>query len=633
MPLVNFSNVDFDEIKQSIKDYLQSNSNFTDYDFEGSNLSTIIDTLAYNTYISSYNANMVSNEVFLDSATLRENVVSIARNIGYLPRSRKSARANISFEVDVSGTNVVAVTLKSGPVVLTSASFANISFTFCILDDITVPVDSTGFAVFDDIDVFEGTFLTQQYIVSSRLPNQKFLLPNPGIDTDSIRVVVRDSSLSNVKRKYSQYDSLIDANKDTPLYFLRETEGETYELLFGDGVFGTSIQEPNVIDVTYVTSSGKAANGATNFTFAGRIEDNNGNAITNGIGGVTTNESGLGGDDIESVESIKKLAPNIYASQNRAVTSTDFEALVPRLYGEAESVAAFGGEDLDPPQFGKVFVSIKPYNGVFLSEEIKRNIQLELKKYSVAGIVTEIIDLKYLYIEVDTNVYYNQNLVSGPAEINNLVTTNIINYSDSTQLNKFGARFKYSKFGKVIDDSHDSITSNITTIKIRRDMQAFLDQFVEYTLTFGNRIHVKSEIGFNIKSSGFTVSGISGTVYISDAPNRDLVTGSIFLFKLNSPNEPVIIKRDIGTINYSTGLIKLNPINIIETEVNRGTSLVEISACPFSNDVLGLRDLYLQMDTTYLNVNMIPDQVSSGSDISGGSYTVSSSYSNGSLTR
>ncbi len=385
--------------------------------------------------------------------------------------------------------------------------------------------------------------------------------------------------------------------------------------------------------MTYVTSSGKAANGATNFTFAGRIEDNNGNAITNGIGGVTTNESGIGGDDIESVESIKKLAPNIYASQNRAVTSTDFEALVPRLYGEAESVAAYGGEDLDPPQFGKVFVSVKPYNGVFLSEEIKRNLQLELKKYSVAGIVTEIIDLKYLYIEVDTNVYYNQNLVSGPAEINNLVTTNIINYSDSTQLNKFGARFKYSKFGKVIDDSHDSITSNITTIKIRRDMQAFLDQFVEYTLTFGNRIHVKSEIGFNIKSSGFTVSGISGTVYISDAPNRDLATGSIFMFKLNSPSEPVIIKRDIGTINYSTGLIKLNPINIIETEVNRGTSLVEISTCPYSNDVLGLRDLYLQMDTTYLNVNMVPDQVSSGSDISGGSYTVSSSYSNGSLTR
>ena len=633
MPLVNFSTVDFDEIKQSIKDYLQSNSNFTDYDFEGSNLSTIIDTLAYNTYLSSYNANMVSNEVFLDSATLRENVVSIARNIGYLPRSRRSARANISFEVNLTGTNVVAVTLKAGPVSLTSNSFNNASFSFCTLEDVTVPVNSNGFAIFDNIDVYEGTFLTSTFTVNSRIPNQRFILPNIGIDTNSIRVVVRDSALSTVKRKYSQYDSLIEADKDTPLFFLRESEGETYELLFGDGIFGTELVEPNQIEVTYLSCSGSASNGASNLTFVGRVEDNNGNIITNGIGGVTTNESAIGGDEIESVESIKKLAPNIYASQNRAVTALDFESLVPRLYGEAESVAAYGGEDLNPPQFGKVFVSIKPFNGVFLSDEIKRNLQLQLKKYSVAGIITEIIDLKYLYVEVDTNVYYNMSMASGPAEISNLVTNNIIKYADSTQLNKFGARFKYSKFGKIIDDSHDAITSNITTIRMRRDLQAFLNQFVEYTLGYGNRIHIKSEIGFNIKSSGFTVSGISGTVYMSDVPNPDLSTGTIFSFKLKSPAEPVIVKRNIGTIDYITGLIKLNPLNIIATEVNRGTSLVEISACPYSNDVLGLRDLYLQMDSNYLNVNMIPDQVSSGTDISGGSYTVTSSYSNGSLTR
>ena len=633
MPLVNFSTVDFDEIKQSIKDYLQSNSNFTDYDFEGSNLSTIIDTLAYNTYLSSYNANMVSNEVFLDSATLRENVVSIARNIGYLPRSRRSARANISFEVNLEGTNVVAVTLKAGPVSLTSNSFNNSSFTFCVLEDITVPVDSTGFAVFDNIDVFEGTFLTSVFQVNSRIPNQKFVLPNSGIDTNSIRVDVRTSPLSTVKRKYSQYDSLIEADKDTPLFFLRETEGERYELLFGDGIFGVELEEPNQIEASYLSCSGSVANGVSNLTFVGRLEDNNGTVITNGVGGVTTNESATGGDEIESVESIKKLAPNIYASQNRAVTALDFESLIPRIYGEAESVAAFGGEDLTPPQFGKVFVSIKPFNGVFLSDEIKRNLQLELKKYSVAGIITEIIDLKYLYIEIDANVYYNMSMASGPAQVSNLVTNNIIKYADSTQLNKFGARFKYSKFVKIIDDSHDAITSNITTIKMRRDLQAFLNQFVEYTLGYGNRIHIKSEIGFNIKTSGFTVSGISGIVYMSDVPNPNLTTGTIFLFKLKSPNEPVIVKRNIGTINYSTGLIKLNPINIIATEVNRGTSLVEVEACPFSNDVLGLRDLYLQMDTNYLNVNMVPDQVSSGSDISGGSYTVTSSYSNGSLTR
>lgn len=633
MPLVNFSSVDFDEIKQSIKDYLKSNSEFTDYDFEGSNLSTIIDTLAYNTYISSYNANMVSNEVFLDSATLRENVVSIARNIGYLPRSRKSARANVTFSIDVSGTPVVAVTLKAGPCCLTSQSFSNTSFSFCVLEDITVPVDSNGIATFEGIDIFEGSFLTQSFIVNSRLPNQKFILPNSGIDTDTIRVTVKDSVSSSVKRKYQQYNSLINADKDTPLYFLRETEGERYELLFGDNVFGVKLKDPNEIIINYLTCSGKSPNGLSNFSFAGRVEDNNGNALTNGFSSITTNEAAIGGDDIESVESIKKLAPNIYASQDRAVTSTDYEALVPRLYSEAESVASYGGEDLDPPQYGKVFISIKPYNGVFLSEEIKRNLQLQLKKYSVAGIVTEIIDLKYLYLEVDTNVYYNQNLVGGPAQVKNAVTNNILKYADSTQLNKFGARFKYSKFGKIIDDSHNSITSNITNIHMRRDIQALLNQFVEYDLGFGNEIHVKSEIGFNIKSSGFSVSGISGTVYMSDAPNPDLKTGSIFLFKLNSPTEPVVIKRGIGTIDYMSGLIKLNPLNIISTEVTRGTSLIEVSACPHSNDVLGPRDLYLQMDSVYLNVNMIPDQISSGSDISGGSYTVSSSYSNGSLIR
>ena len=633
MPLVNFSSVDFDEIKQSIKDYLKSNSQFTDYDFEGSNLSTIIDTLAYNTYISSYNANMVSNEVFLDSATLRENVVSIARNIGYLPRSRKSSRARITFSIDVSGTPIVSVTLKAGPVCLTSAAFSNVSFSFCTMEDITVPVDSTGTATFEDIDIYEGSFLTQSFTVNSRLPNQKFILPNSGIDTDTIRVNVKDSSSSSVVRKYSQYSSLINADKNTALYFLRETEGERYELLFGDGIFGVQLEEPNEIIVNYLSCSGASPNGLSNFSFAGRVEDNNGNALTNGFSSITTIEPAIGGDDIESVESIKKLAPNIYASQDRAVTATDYETLVPRLYGEAESVAAYGGEDLDPPQYGKVFISIKPYNGVFLSEEIKRNLQLQLRKYSVAGIITEIIDLKYLYLEVDTQVYYNQNLVGGPSQVKTAVTNNIIKYADSTQLNKFGARFKYSKFGKIIDDSHDSITSNITTITMRRDLQALLNQFVEYSLGFGNRIHIKSEIGFNIKSSGFSVSGISGTVYMSDAPNVDLKTGTIFLFKLNSPTEPVVLKRGIGTIDYETGLIKLNPLNIISTEVTRGTSLVEISACPYSNDVLGPQDLYLQMDSVYLNVNMIPDQVSSGSDISGGTYTVSSSYSNGSLTR
>ena len=555
---------------------------------------------------------------FLDSATLRENVVSIARNIGYLPRSRKSSRANISFSVDASSSNASIVTLKAGPVALSASNFNKQSFTYCIMEDITVPVDSTGTATFENIDVYEGSYLNSVFVVNSSLPNQKYILPNTGIDTDNIKVIVRDSSTSSVTRKYTRYDNLIGVDESTPLYFLRESEAETYEILFGDDVFGKGIEEPNQIEVTYLSCSGSVANGLSNFTYIGSLQDQNGASVTSGISGVTVNQTSSGGREIETVESIKKYAPNIYASQNRAVTSTDFESLIPRIYPEAESVSAYGGEESDPPQYGKVFISIKPYNGVFVSEEVKRNIQLELRKYSVAGIVSEIIDLKYLYIEVDTNVYYNSNLTPGSSQVTTSVTNNIINYANSTQLNKFGARFKYSKFIKVIDDSDEFITSNITIIHMRRDLSPLQNQFVEYNIGFGNEIHIKNQIGFNIKTSGFTVSGISGTVYMGDSPNADLRTGTIFLFRLVSPTEPVIVKRNIGTIDYKKGLISLNPMNVLSTEVVRGTPLIEISTCPHSNDVIGLQDLYLQLDTSKVNVTPIPDTISSGSDISGG---------------
>jgi len=642
MPLVNFSNLDFDQIKTSIQDYLKADSNFTDYDYEGSNLSTIIDLLAYNTYITSYNANMVTNEVFIDSATLRENVVSLARNIGYVPRSRKAAVANISFSVDVSNTTAVTLTLQAGVVLTTSSTFGNTSFTFSIPSDITVPVDSTGTAYFNDIDVYEGTFVQQSFTVSSRTPDQKYILGNGGIDTSLINVTVRESATSSVQRKYRQSDSLFDITATSPVYFLQEVSDERYELLFGDGVFGIKPEEPNVIVANYIVTNGENGNNLSNFSFNGSLVSNNGTAITNGISIVTTNQSSYGGKAIESVNSVKKYATQIYASQNRAVTASDYEAIVPNIYAETESVSAFGGEDLSPPAYGKVFISIKPYNGVFLSSAIKQNIQSALKQYSVAGIVPEIVDLKYLYIETNSSVYYNTNLASSAANLKTIISENIVNYSDSTELNKFGARFKYSKFQKIIDDSQESITSNITNVDIRRDMEAKLNQFAEYEICYGNRFYVKNhghgtysgQVSYNIKSSGFTVSGISGTVYLGDQANSDLETGSVFLFKLDSDTQPVIVKRNIGTIDYKKGEIKLNPINIISTRVvKNGTSFVEISASPYSNDVIGLQDLYLQLDNSNVVVNVIQDNISSGNDISGSNYKVSSSYANGSLVR
>ena len=623
--------------------YLKANSNFTDYDFEGSNLSTIIDTLAYNTYINSYNANMVSNEVFIDSATLRENIVSLARNIGYLPRSRKASSANVSFNVDVSTGTSVSLTLKAGIALMAAESADRVVYTFAIPEDITVPVDTTGNATFSNIKVYEGTRITQAFQVNSRTPNQRYILTNPGIDTDLLSVIVKESKSSTVTRKYTQFNNLFDVKSNSAVYFLKETEGERYELLFGDGVFGQKLEEPNYVEVSYITSSGAAANGFSDFSFSGILLDNNGTSITTGISAVVTDTPAFGGAAIESVESVRKYAPQIYSSQNRAVTASDYESLIPQIYTEAESVSAFGGEELVPPAYGKVFVSIKPYNGVYLSSTIKDNIKNQLKKYTVAGIVSEIIDLKYLYVETDSKIYYNSNLTPSDSYLKSIISQNVITYANSTQLNKFGARFKYSKFLNVIDGSASAVTSNITTVNIRRDLEAMLNQFAEYEICFGNKFHVRNHgkpassdgtlIGYNIKSSGFKVSGISDTVYLGDEPDADLKKGTIFLFKLNSPTEPVIVKKACGTIDYVKGEIKLNPISVISTVVNKGTPLIEISATPYSNDVIGLQDLYLQLDTNSIGLNMVIDEIASGNDISGSNYIVSSSYSNGSLVR
>jgi hypothetical protein len=579
---------------------------------------------------------MVTNEVFIDSATLRENVVSLARNVGYLPRSRKAAVSNISFFVDVSGTSATTVTLKAGIVAISSRTAkGKDNFTFSIPNDITVPVDDTGTATFNNIDVYEGSYLVQSFTVSSRNQTQKFILPNAGIDTSLLRVTVKESENSTVTRVFNRFDSLFEVGPDSPIYYLQEIDSERYEILFGDGVFGVALQEPNFIEVKYITSGGAEGNGIGSLRYAGTLRDNNNNAITAGVSLVTTNEPSFGGSSIESVESVKKYATQIYSSQNRAVTASDFEAIVPTIYPETESISAFGGEELTPPQYGKVYVSIKPTNGVFLSSAIKENIKRQISKYSVAGIITEIVDLKYLYVETDSQVYYNSNKAPNSSFVSSLVTQNSNRYADSTELNKFGARFKYSKFQRIVDESHESVTSNITIVDIRRDMEATMNQFTEYEICFGNRFQINNHghgthngsIGYNIRSSGFKISGISDTVYLGDNPNFDLKTGTIFLFKLNSPTEPVILRRSIGTIDYMKGEIKLNPINIIQTDVFRGTNLVEISATPFSNDVIGLQDLYLQLDTSNMKVNMLPDRIESGADVSGTNYIVSSSYS------
>ena len=640
MALVNFSNLDFDQVKTSLKEYLRSNSNFTDYDFEGSNLSSIIDVLAYNTYITSYNANMVANEVFIDSATLRENVVALARNIGYTPRSRKAARASVSFSIDVSGVNPVpaTITLKKGIIATTNSRFGSQSFVFSILEDITVPVFNNT-ALFTDIIIHEGVLLESNFTYSSVNPNQKYILPNAGIDTELIRVSVKNSQTSTAAVKYSLQDSLFDINSESRVYYLQEIEDERYELIFGDNIFGKALEEGNYVTANYIVTNGDPANGVNQFNFGGRVTYTRNGVeynITSGISLLSTGLVASGGENIETVESVKKYATRIYAAQNRALTANDYETLIPsKIYPETESISVFGGEELVPPQYGKVFISIKPRFGDYLPNLIKENIRLKLKKFSVAGIVPEILDLKYLFIESDSKIYYNTNSTQSSESVSTVVQNNVQKYSESTELNKYGARFKYSKFLKIIDDSHDSITSNITTIQMRRDLRISLNALVEYQIGFGNAFHIKSMIGYNIKTSAFRIDGINSDIYISDLPNTNRETGELFFFTVPSVNSTsaTILRRNVGTINYKQGILTLNPVNILGGKVRDGQTIIEISGSPTSNDVVGLQDLYLQLDVGNSNFETVVDEIASGLDPSASNYIVTSSYANGILVR
>ena len=644
MPLLNFTGLDFDQIKTTLKDYLKSNSDFTDYDFEGSNLSTILNVLSYNTYITSYNANMVSNEIFIDSATLRENVVSLARNIGYLPRSKKSSRTKVNFFCDITSVSPTppTVTLKKGAVVSTSKQFNGQSFMFGITEDKSVSVVD-GIANFEEIEVFEGSVVEQSFEYSSRNPFEKFILSNSGIDLDTLKVSVKPSPNSSISLTYTRQDDLFDSTSgttitgDSPIYFIQEIEDEHYEIIFGDGIFGKKLEDGNVIDVSYIKTAGESGNGVASFAFSGKLvytRNNSTSNVTSGISLVTSNAASSGGQSIESTESIKKYAPQVYATQNRALTANDYEILIPnKIYPETESISVYGGEELVPPQYGKVFISIKPRTGDFVSNAIKENIKRDLKKYSVAGIVPEILDLKYLFIETDSKVYYNVNLAKNVANVSSLAKSNIDKYAESSELNKYGARFKYSKFLKIIDQSHEAISSNITTIQIRRDLRIAENQFAEYAVDFGNQFHISSMNGYNIRSTAFKVLDITDPVYLFDIPDTNRKKGKISLFSL--PGErtgpPVIVRRNIGDIDYVKGRITLNPINIVSGKPKDKVQILEISAIPESNDVIGLQDLYLQLDKS--NVDMIVDEITSGADPSGSTYTVTPSYTQGSIVR
>lgn len=622
MPFTQFTSLDFDEIKTSIKDYIRANTTFTGYDYEGSNLSVLINILAYNTYLTAYNSNMIANEVFLDTSTLRENIVSLARNVGYVPRSRKAAQAIISFNITGLPETYRTVTLDSGLVCIGSGVDGN--FKFSIPEKITVPVRS-GTASFSNITVYEGTFLSQSWIVDTNEPDIKYDLPNSFVDTSTIRVSVRNTELESAKTDYTLVDNIINVKNDSRIYLIQEINDERHRILFGDGVIGRKLENNNQIEATYITSSGEEGNGVSNFIFSGVVFPNNDESnppISTGISLISTNTPSNGGAEIESISSIKYLSTRLYSSQYRAVTARDYEAIIPYIYDNIESVSAYGGEELTPPQYGKVFAAIKPKNSNYLSTFAKRQILEKLKSYSIAGIVIELIDLKYLNVETTSSIYYNSSYVGDVDALRTRVSNSLLEYSKTIDVNKFGGRFKFSKIVSLIDQSDPAIISNITKVKMVRNLKVNKNVYTQYELCFGNKFHLDAN-GYNIKSTAFNVSGIEGNLYFSDIPESS-TEGRLFIFKVLPQNQILIIKRNAGKVYYSTGEIIIDTISISNTQ--RDENIVEFEISPDSNDVIGKQDLYIHYATNNSEITMILDTITSGYSNSGSTYISTSSY-------
>ena len=563
---------------------------------------------------------MIVNESFLDSATLRENVVSLARNIGYVPRSKSSAKATVSFSIGTSAAEGQLI-LKAGLVCVGGVD--NTTYTYSVPQDITTNIIS-NVATFENVDVFQGIYLTKQFTIDTST-NQRFILNNADIDTSTLVVKVGT-------REYKQISNIVKVDGASEIYLLQEIADERYELLFGDGIIGKKLENGDVIQVSYITTQGSAGNGPAVFSYSGTTTDST-DSIVNSTStvNVTTVSKASGGGDIESIESVKYFAPRTYAAQNRAVTARDYEAIVQTVYPETESVTVIGGEELDPPQFGKVLISIKPKNGYALSDFKKTELLNDLKQYTVSGINQEIIDLKLLYVEIDSDVFYDSSRVSNVLDLKTNITSTLTNYSKSVDLNKFGGRFKYSKTVRLIDDVDNAITSNITRVRMRRNLNCILNTYAQYELCFGNKFYKRID-GYNIKSTGFRIQGEIETVYFVDVPSEDSDIGILSAVKPTvEPDTFEIVEKSIGTVDYSTGEVIVNTINITSTELADG--VIEIQAYPDSNDVIGLKDLYLVFDVSKSKINMVKDTIASGEQISGVNYPVRSSYSNGKLTR
>jgi len=609
------SDFDFDNIKSNLKTFLQSQSEFQDYNFEGSGFAVLLDILAYNTHHLGFNANMLANEMYLDSADIRKNIVSLAKMLGYTPSSVRTPTASIDVLInDGSGSSI---TMTKGTVFTSTVNGTSFQFVNNA-DIITTPVD--GVYRFSNVEIYEGTLVTFRYTVDTTDTDQRFIIPSPLVDTSTLVVRVQTSSTNTTTSTYTLATGLADVQSTSKVYFLQEAEDGKFEVYFGDNAIGAKLSDGNIVILEYIVSNVDAANGASTFTPAATIGGFS--DIT-----VTTKSNAQGGTVAESKESIRFNAPLQYTSQNRAVTTSDYESLVRSIYPNALSVSAWGGEDDETPVYGKVIIAIKAASGSTLTTATKQSIVTQLKKFNVASVVPQIVDPETTSILLTSSVKYDEKLTTKTATtLKSDVLTALSNYNTTT-LQKFDGVFRYSKVTGIIDDTDNSIVSNITTIKIRKNFTPTLNTSSRYDIYFRNSLY-NPVSGYNatnggiLESSGFKISGDTTNVFFLDddgAGNvrRYRLTGSVRTYANNTQ----------GTINYTTGQITLTSLNITTVQNIRGvaSTVIELTVLPKSNDIVPVRDQILEIDTANSSITVEADTFVGGSADAGIGYTTASS--------
>jgi hypothetical protein len=612
---LSVSELDFDNIKSNLKTFLQNQSEFQDYDFEGSGFSILLDLLAYNTHYLGFNANMLANEMYLDSADIRKNIVSLAKMLGYTPTSPKAPTASINILVNnASGSSI---TMAKGTTFTTTVDGTTYQFVTNASHTIT---PSSGVYQFSSIPIYEGTLVTFKYTADTSDPDQRFIIPSVNADTSTLRVQIQNSVSDTTVATWTKASGFTSLDNTSKVYFLQEGEDGKFEVYFGDGVVGQSLTDGNIVILEYIVTNKAEANGASTFTLSGNV-----GGFTNVT--ISTVSSAQGGAEAQSKESIRYNAPLQYARQDRAVTTSDYETLVQEIYPNAQSVSAWGGEDDETPVYGVVKIAIKAASGTTLTDTTKESIKTQLQQYNVASVRPEIVDPETTSIILTSNVKFDEKATTKTAEtLKSEVTTAISNYNTNT-LQKFDGVFRHSKLTGLIDDVDTSILSNVTSLKIRKTFTPTLSSSTRYDIYFRNGIfnpHTghKSGTGGVITTSGFKVPNDTNIYYLDDDGSGNIrryyFVGSVRTYVNNTQ----------GTVNYTTGQITINSLTVASVENIRGASstVIEVTVEPASYDIVPVRDQILDIDTANSIITVEADTFVGGSADAGVGYTVTSNY-------